>query len=82
MGACLLEFLFCINFFKGGGFLCITVLADLEPALYRPGWPQSLRDPPASASQVLELKVYATIPAILPPILPPTHTQINMRLLR
>ena len=40
-------------------FLCVTALAVLELALLD-HWSQTYRDPPASASQVLGLKVYST----------------------
>ena len=39
---------------------CFVLL--FKSSLYRPGWPQSHRDPPASASQVLGLKACATTP--------------------
>lgn len=43
-----------------------SLLAVLELAMYT-GWPQSLRDSPASASGVLELKVYVSTPNLYMP---------------
>ena len=53
--------LFVVWFFKTG-FLCVTALAVLELTLEisRPGWRWTHRYPPASASQVLGLKAWAT----------------------
>ena len=42
-------------------FLCVA-LAALE-LICRPGWPQTHRDPSASVSQVLELKLCSTMPS-------------------
>jgi hypothetical protein len=57
----LIFFLFvsCFVLFLRQGFLRVTALAVLKTP-FRPGWPQTYRDPCASASQVLGLKVCAT----------------------
>jgi len=53
------HFVFVLFLFFETGFLCVT-LAVLERSLCRPGWPRTPRDPPASAFQVLGLKVRST----------------------
>ena len=46
--------------FSRQGFLCVAALDVLELFLCRPDWPQTHRDPPASASRVLRLKACTT----------------------
>jgi hypothetical protein len=62
-------------FFKTGSFYIVW------NSLCRPGWPQTHRDPPASASQVLGLKVCITIPRRLYTCSPPVSTSHVLRLL-
>jgi hypothetical protein len=57
-------FCFVLFCFVETGFLCVS-LADLKLSLCRPGWPRTHRDSPASASRVLELKVYAAMTTII-----------------
>jgi hypothetical protein len=59
----LLTFLFCFVLLFEIELLCVT-LAILELFLGRPRWPRTHRDPPSLATQVLELKAYATMPSI------------------
>ena len=74
--------IFCFCFFWGGVFLFLFVwLVGLSRQGFaitldcpgtiscRPGWPQTHRDPPASASQVLGLKVCTATTQILVTIL-------------
>lgn len=49
-------------FFETG--LHSVALAGLEFTMYKPGWPHTYRDPPASTSPVLELKASATVPSL------------------
>jgi hypothetical protein len=60
---CLVVLAFvCFCFFKIG-FLCIIILAVLD-SVCRTGYPPTHRDPPASTSKVLGLKVCATTPGL------------------
>ena len=53
----------CIYMCVCTGFTLFSWLA--WSLLYRPGWPQTHRDPSVFASQVLRLKTYSTTPSLV-----------------